>query len=76
MALDKIFGRRTHASVFVDVDAAKSVSWGRSWASGFWLQCMYNISSVKLSYGCIEEHSKNMYFYNLHVNIFGIVVES
>jgi hypothetical protein len=45
MALVKIFGRRTHASVFVDVDAAKSVSWGRSWASGFWLQCMYNISA-------------------------------
>ena len=38
MALGKIFGRRTHACVFVDVDAAKSVSSGRSWASGFWFQ--------------------------------------
>jgi len=38
MALGKIFGRRTHACVFVDVDAAKSVSRGRSWASGFWFQ--------------------------------------
>jgi hypothetical protein len=38
MALGKIFGRRTHACVFVDVDAAKSHVLGQIvgvWNPGF-----------------------------------------